>query len=185
MKRCSAPCVNMISENDYFEDLSSAMAYLTSEKKFMKKVFEKKMITSSKNLDFEEAEKFKQKIIALEHLEQESSINNLPIDVDILSMQFKHDLTGVAFLVVRNGKVQSTWTQSFKKNHINEKDELAQRTIFNRYFSPSQLPERLIILNQIKNKGLIQSAINKKFSSTSKLFQVALKVQRLLYLLQN
>ena len=122
MKRCSAPCVNMISKNDYLEDLSSAKAYLTSEKKFMKTVFEKKMISSSKNLDFEEAEKFKQKIIALEHLEQESSINNLPIDVDILSMQFKHDLTGVAFLVVRNGKVQSTWTQSFKKNHINEID---------------------------------------------------------------
>ena len=92
MKRCSAPCVNMISKNDYLEDLSSAKAYLTSEKKFMKTVFEKKMISSSKNLDFEEAEKFKQKIIALEHLEQESSINNLPIDVDILSMQFKHCL---------------------------------------------------------------------------------------------
>ena len=126
-------------------------------------------------MDFEEAEKFKQKIIALEHLEQESSINNLPIDVDILSMQFKHDLTGVAFLVVRNGKVQSTWTQSFKKNHINEIDELAQRTIFNRYFSSSQLPDRLIILNQIKNKGLIQSAINKKFSSNIKIVSSSIK----------
>ena len=175
MKRCSAPCVNMISKNDYLEDLSSAKAYLTSEKKFMKKVFEKKMITSSNNLDFEEAEKFKQKIIALEHLEQESSINNLPIDVDILSMQFKYNLTGVAFLVVRNGKVQSTWTQSFKKNHINEIDELAQRTIFNRYFSRSQLPDRLIILNQIKNKSLIQSAINKKFRSDIKIVSNGIK----------
>ena len=175
MKRCSAPCVNMISKNDYLEDLSSAKAYLTSEKKFMKKVFEKKMITSSNNLDFEEAEKFKQKIIALEHLEQESSINNLPIDVDILSMQFKYNLTGVAFLVVRNGKVQSTWTQSFKKNHTNEIDELAQRTIFNRYFSRSQLPDRLIILNQIKNKSLIQSAINKKFRSDIKIVSNGIK----------
>ena len=175
MKRCSAPCVNMISKNDYLEDLSSAKAYLTSEKKFMKKVFEKKMITSSNNLDFEEAEKFKQKIIALEQLEQESSINNLPIDVDILSMQFKYNLTGVAFLVVRNGKVQSTWTQSFKKNHINEIDELAQRTIFNRYFSRSQLPDRLIILNQIKNKSLIQSAINKKFRSDIKIVSNGIK----------
>ena len=175
MKRCSAPCVNMISKNDYLEDLSSAKAYLTSEKKFMKKIFEKKMITSSNNLDFEEAEKFKQKIIALEHLEQESSINNLPIDVDILSMQFKYNLTGVAFLVVRNGKVQSTWTQSFKKNHTNEIDELAQRTIFNRYFSRSQLPDRLIILNQIKNKSLIQSAINKKFRSDIKIVSNGIK----------
>ena len=90
-------------------------------------------------------------------------------------MQFKHDLTGVAFLVVRNGKVQSTWTQSFKKNHINEIDELAQRTIFNRYFSSSQLPDRLIILNQIKNKGLIQSAINKKFSSNIKIVSSSIK----------
>ena len=175
MKRCSAPCVNLISKNDYLEDLSSAKAYLTSEKKFMKKVFEKKMITSSNNLDFEEAEKFKQKIIALEQLEQESSINNLPIDVDILSMQFKYNLTGVAFLVVRNGKVQSTWTQSFKKNHTNEIDELAQRTIFNRYFSRSQLPDRLIILNQIKNKNLIQSAINKKFGSNIKIVSSGIK----------
>ena len=29
MKRCSAPCVSLISKNDYLEDLSSAKAYLT------------------------------------------------------------------------------------------------------------------------------------------------------------
>ena len=175
MKKCSAPCVSLISKNDYLEDLSNAKSYLTAEKKFMKNMFKKKMITSSNNLDFEEAEKFKQKIIAFEHLEQESRINNLPIDVDILSMQFRHNLTGVAFLVVRNGKVQSTWTQSLTKNYINEIDELAQRTIFNRYFSSSQLPERLIILNKIKNSSLIQSAINKKFSSNFKIVANGIK----------
>ena len=37
MKRCSAPCVNLISKSDYAEDVSAAKRYLTSEKKTNKK----------------------------------------------------------------------------------------------------------------------------------------------------
>ena len=32
MKRCSAPCVNLISKSDYAEDISAAQRYLTNEK---------------------------------------------------------------------------------------------------------------------------------------------------------
>ncbi len=37
MKRCSAPCVDFISKEDYLEDISAAKQYLTAEKKQLKK----------------------------------------------------------------------------------------------------------------------------------------------------
>ena len=46
MKRCSAPCVNMISKPDYAEDISAAQRYLTSEKKYLKKILKEKNATS-------------------------------------------------------------------------------------------------------------------------------------------
>ena len=46
MKRCSAPCVNLISKSDYAEDILSAQRYLTSEKKHIKKILKEKDATS-------------------------------------------------------------------------------------------------------------------------------------------
>ena len=71
MKRCSAPCVNLISKSDYAEDISSAQRYLTSEKKQIKKILKEKMQRHSELLQFEEADRYKKRLDSIISLEDE------------------------------------------------------------------------------------------------------------------
>ena len=122
MKRCSAPCVNLISKSDYAEDISSAKRYLTTEKKHIKKMLKEKMQKHSKMLEFEDANRFKKRLESLISLEDEASINVHPLDLDIWHGTFESS-TGIAKISVRDGKVKSTKTYFIKSDESSKKDE--------------------------------------------------------------
>lgn len=168
MKRCSAPCVNFISQNNYLQEIDRAKEYLTSEKKQLKKVFYEQMRNHANKLEFEEAEKFKKKISVLNTLEDESRITSTSATLDILHFSLSDGKTGAAVLAVRGGKLQSTKTYFIDEDKKDDIEELIQGTIFHYYQSINQLPKKILILNKIQSSNLISKALTKKFSKDVK-----------------
>ena len=162
MKRCSAPCVNLISKSDYAEDISSAQRYLTSEKKQIKRVLKEKMQRHSKLLQFEEANRYKKRLDSIIALEDEASINIHPLDIDIWHGSFEQK-TGLAKISVRNGKVRSTKTYLIDSDASFELDNVFRRAIFHNYLHKSQIPNKILIANKISEKKLLQEALEKTF----------------------
>ena len=163
MKRCSAPCVNLISQSDYAEDISSAQRYLTSEKKHIKKILKEKMQYHSDLLQFEEADRFKKRLNSIISLEDETSINIHPLDIDIWHGSFEH-MTGLAKISVREGKVRSTNTYLINSDASSEIDNVFRRAIFHNYLLKSQIPSKILIANKILERKLLQDALQKTFS---------------------
>lgn len=56
---CSAPCINRISSSDYSKDIYKVKKILNGKTKQIAKDLEKKMLSASKNLEFEKAAKYK------------------------------------------------------------------------------------------------------------------------------
>ena len=162
MKRCSAPCVNMISKSDYAEDISAAQRYLTSEKKQIKKILKEKMQRHSELLQFEEAERYKKRLDSIISLEDETSINIHPLDIDIWHGSFEHK-TGLAKISVRDGKVRSTKTYLIDSNESGEIDNVFRRAIFHNYLNKTQIPRKILIANKILERKLLQEALEKAF----------------------
>ena len=162
MKRCSAPCVNLISKSDYAEDISSAQRYLTSEKKQIKRVLKEKMQRHSKLLQFEEANRYKKRLDSIIALEDEASINIHPLDIDIWHGSFEQK-TGLAKISVRSGKVRSTKTYLIDSDASFELDNVFRRAIFHNYLHKSQIPNKILIANKISEKKLLQEALEKTF----------------------
>ena len=163
MKRCSAPCVNLISKSDYAEDLYGAKQYLTSEKKHIKKILKEKMQQHSELLQFEEAERYKKRLHSIISLEGETSISIYPLDIDIWHGSFKQK-TGLAKVSVRNGKVRSTKTYLIDSNELSEIDNVFRRAIFHSYLHKSQIPDKILIANKISERKLLQEALEKTFN---------------------
>ncbi len=174
MKRCSAPCVNMISKSDYAEDISSAKRYLTSEKKFIKKMLIDKMEQHSKLLQFEEADTYKKRLESIISLEDETSINIHPLDIDIWHGSFEHK-TGLAKIVVRDGKVRSTKTYLINLEASSEKDSVFRRAIFHNYLNKNQIPRKILISNKISERKLLQKALEKTFNKKISIYLKAPK----------
>ena len=168
MKRCSAPCVNMISKSDYAEDVSSAKRYLTSEKKYIKKMLKEKMYQHSELLQFEEADMFKKRLESITSLEDETSINIYPLDIDIWHSTFG-DSIGVAKISVRDGKVRSTKTHLVELAEVSNIDSLFRRILFHNYTHKNQLPNKILIANKLCERALLQRALSKALNSNLKI----------------
>ena len=166
MKRCSAPCVNFISTEDYLEDISAAKQYLTSEKKHLKKILTKKMESHANKLEFEEAEHFRKRLHSLLALEEEEAISIKPITLDIWHASFIKDSTGIAKLSVRDGKIQGTKTYYLKENYSNNLDDMFQSVLFHHYRFLHHLPPKLYIANKLKETNLLEQALQQKFTTS-------------------
>jgi excinuclease ABC subunit C len=165
MKRCSAPCVNFISTEDYLEDISAAKQYLTSEKKQLKIILTKKMESHAKKLEFEEAEHFRKRLHSILALEEETAVSIKPITLDIWHASFTKDATGIAKLSVREGKIQATKTYFLTENHSENLDTMFQSVLFHHYRFLHHLPPKLYIANALKEVHLLQEALQQKFAT--------------------
>lgn len=165
MKRCSAPCVNFISKEDYHEDIAAAKQYLTAEKKQLKKILTKKMKAHAEKLEFEEAEHFHNRLQGILALEEEAAVSIKPITLDIWHASFNKHSTGIAKLSVKEGKIQATKTYFLKENHCESVDAMFQSVLFHYYRFLHHLPPKLLIANELKEIDLLKKALQQKFST--------------------
>jgi excinuclease ABC subunit C len=165
MKRCSAPCVNFISNEDYLKDISAAKQYLTSEKKQLKIILTKKMEIHANKLEFEEAEHFRRRLQSISALEEEAAVSIKPITLDFWHASLTKHATGIAKLSIREGKIQGTKTYFLKENYSDNLDTMFQSVLFHHYRFLHHLPPKLYIANVLKETHLLQQALQKKFST--------------------
>jgi len=166
MKRCSAPCVNLISQADYAEDIASAREYLTAEKKQLKKLLIAKMQAHAVKLEFEEAERIHKRLLSIVALEEEAAVSVKPITLDIWHASFTNHATGIAKLSIREGRIQATKTYFLNENHANNLDAIIQTVLFHHYRFLHHLPPKLFIVNALKEAKLLKRALEQKFATS-------------------
>ena len=163
MQRCSAPCVDLISELSYQSDILSSQQYLTSSGKETKSLMTSQMYKLAELQEFERANEIKKRIRSLDLLHQEQSFNSSLISVDFFSCVSKLDRTGVSILSVRDGKIRGTKTHYIKGNQLHDIDSLFQSLIFSYYQNSFSLPKKIFLNAKPGNVSLIQQAVKLKF----------------------
>ncbi|MEL0207852.1 MAG: excinuclease ABC subunit UvrC [Gammaproteobacteria bacterium] len=163
MQRCSAPCVDLISEVSYQGDIVSSQHYLSSSGKKTKSLMTAQMHKLAEQQDFERAQEIKKRIQSLDLLQQEQSFNSSLVSVDFFACVSKHDKTGICILSVRDGKIRGTKTHYLKGNQLHDIDGLFQSLIFSYYQNSFSLPEKIILSIKPNNLSLIKQAVKLKF----------------------
>ncbi len=163
MQRCSAPCVNLISEVSYKGDILSSQHYLSSSGKKTKSLMKAQMHKLADQQEFERAMEVKKRIKILDLLHQEQSFNSSLISVDYFACVSKLDRTGICILSVRDGKIRGTKTHYLKGNQLHDIDSLFQSLIFSYYQSSFSLPKKIVLNIKPDNLYLIKEAVKLKF----------------------
>jgi len=163
MQRCSAPCVNLISEISYQGDIVSSQHYLSSSGKKTKALMTAQMHKLAEHQEFERAQEIKKRIQSLDLLQQEQSFNSALTSVDFFACVSKLDRTGICILSVRNGKIRGTKTHYLKGNQLHDADSLFQSLIFSYYQNSFSLPKKIILNIKPFNLPLIKQAVKLKF----------------------
>ncbi len=76
LKRCGAPCTNLISEPDYRKNIKNLILFFEGKKEKIIKNLKKEMTAASQKENFELAAKLRNQIFALEHIQDVAIITN-------------------------------------------------------------------------------------------------------------
>jgi excinuclease ABC subunit C len=105
IKRCSGPCVNLVSAEDYEHDVHNAEAFLRGETQAVLATLEARMMKHAERLEFEQAAELRNQMSALSKvLHQQSVETTSDKDVDILAVKLQGGKACVNLAMVRGGR---------------------------------------------------------------------------------
>jgi excinuclease ABC subunit C len=105
IKRCSGPCVNLVSPADYQKDVANAEAFLRGDTQAVLAQLEQRMLEHAGKLEFEQAAELRNQMSALSRvLHQQSVETTSDKDVDILAVRVQGGRACVNLAMVRGGR---------------------------------------------------------------------------------
>tara|TARA_R110002049_G_scaffold2743_1_gene20921 strand:- start:17526 stop:19349 length:1824 start_codon:yes stop_codon:yes gene_type:complete len=147
IERCSAPCVNMVSEKIYEKDVDFARQFLQGKSEQVINHLVSEMEKASEDLEFEHAAKLRDQIDALRQVSQQQYVSDLSSDCDIITCRLRDSLACVQVFQVRN-KMNLGNKCFFPKipAHYNEQELLS--AFIGQYYLHRRPPEEIITAHE-------------------------------------
>jgi len=103
--RCSAPCVDLISREDYAEDVRNAVRFLSGQTQAVLDGLQAQMMACAEAFDYEKAAELRDQIATLSRvLQQQSVFTQEERDTDILAVKVQGGRACVNLAMVRGGR---------------------------------------------------------------------------------
>ena len=104
IKRCSGPCVELISKQDYAKDIELAAMFLQGKDDTLSRTLQRNMEKSAKTMDYEAAAGWRDRINALRRVQQHQSITVGSSDIDLITVASLHGKVCVEVTFIRGGR---------------------------------------------------------------------------------
>ncbi len=103
IRRCTAPCVGLVSESDYAEDVSSAELFLSGKDDLVIGRLEQRMSAASERMGYEEAAVYRDQIASLRKVQERQFISGEGEDTDIIACSQVAGTACVNLTMIRGG----------------------------------------------------------------------------------
>jgi len=162
IKRCSAPCVDRISKDDYAELVEDARDFLCGKSTDVQQKLGGAMEQAAENLDFEMAAVYRDRLKALTFIQGNQAINaaGLP-DADIFALAAKGSTVCIQAFFIRGG--QNWGHRSFFPAHTSNVEIEEVFSSFLMQFYDQMPPPKLVLLDrELPDAELLAEALSTK-----------------------
>ena len=160
IRRCSAPCVDRISRDDYAELVRQAKDFLGGKSSAVQREIEAQMHAAAEALDFERAAMLRDRLRAATFIQGSQAINAEGVgNADVFAMAVKGGQVAVQAFFIRGG--QNWGHRAFFPSHTDGLAEEEVLTSFLAQFYEEVPPARLILVDrQLPEADLLSEALH-------------------------
>lgn len=159
---CHAPCVGLISKEDYAKIVEGAAAFLKGNVREIVKELKLEMNKASIEMRYEDAVKSRDKIRAIEDamIEQKVVAKDFK-DRDIFGFAREGERVAVSLLTVREGRLLGGKNFKLKSKYLND-GEIISSFVSQYYLNKANyIPREILLPNLIADKTLLENGLSR------------------------
>lgn len=148
--RCTAPCVDLISKEEYRNEVEGALMFLKGKNKQMLKTLTEKMKLAAQEEKFEVAARLRDSISAVKSILEKQSVINASSEKDLDVIGYAGDERGtlVETLHIRQGIVIGTRSHFLAAVNCNDPEEDPREwlvSFLNQYYEDNIIPDDVLL----------------------------------------
>ena len=162
IRRCSAPCVDKIKQNDYNNLVKDAVDFISGKSKRIQKNLSEEMEQASKDQDYEKAAVLRDRIKALTQIQSSQKINQTNLkEADVISIFKESGRTCVQVFFFRS---KQNWGNQayFPKHDPDEKESKILSSFLGQFYENKTVPNLVLLNQEINDEKLLKKTFSKK-----------------------
>ncbi len=166
IKRCSAPCVGLVSEADYAEDVRHTILFLEGKSNQVIDELIKRMDEAAAQLEYEKAAIYRDQIVSLRRLQETQYVSNEKGDLDVIAIEYQQGIACIQVFFIRDGLNLGN-KSFFPKNARHQTvSELLSAFIAQFYLSSLKtdrlIPSLILVSHPFEEQALIETVLKEQ-----------------------
>ena len=160
--RCSAPCVNKVTDEDYAEQVQLASLFLQGKDQQVVTNLVTKMEQAAEEFHYEQAAAYRDQITALRKVAEQQEVSLDKGDMDVIGVHYEKAIACFHMLFIRSGKIFGSRSYYPSVPAQTDIDEVLSAFISQFYLNADvqrTLPNEVILSQSFSDKAELESAI--------------------------
>jgi excinuclease ABC subunit C len=159
IRRCTAPCVGLVGQGSYAEQVSDAILFLQGKNQAVLTRLISRMEQASRALEFEAAALYRDQIGTLKQMQAQQFVSGRQADIDFVALAQEQGQSCVQVVSVRGGRNLGQRSH-FPTQAENCPAEEVMEAFLGQYYQARQPPAQIVLSHAPQNPELLASVFS-------------------------
>ena len=161
IKRCSGPCVGLVTPEAYAEDVNHAVLFLEGKTNAVVDHMVRRMERASQALEFEQAALYRDQIQTLRRIQERQYVSGERGDLDIVALSKRGGSACTQVFFIRSGRNLGN-KAFFPTVPPNASDESVLAAFVAQYYLEKPVPSEIILSRKLEDAPLIEEVLSRQ-----------------------
>jgi excinuclease ABC subunit C len=161
IQRCSAPCVGLITKDEYTRDVENAILFLEGDSDAVTKSLGERMEKSSAALDYERAAQYRDQLAKLNTVRSEQLVSRSKGNFDVIGLASEHGVYCVAVMFFRSGRSLGT-RNYFPRVVEGATEEEIIRAFLLQFYGGREAPSEILVSRAVPEGATIAEMLTER-----------------------
>ena len=144
IQRCTAPCVGLVSSDDYQRDIEHALLFLQGDSGVITEKLAKSMDEASEKLEFEIAAEYRDKLSKLKEIESLQLVSRVSGNFDVVGLVYQENLCCITVMCFRSGRLLGS-NSYFPRMPSEKNTSEIMRSFLLQYYGEREAPSEILL----------------------------------------